>query len=229
VAPYSCSAEDIRAGGLSCTEDEPCAIFLEISAVDSNGHRILAAGNIHSESVTLSSVLLTSDDDGKTWTEAYPPIRSAGLDRIQFLDSQNGWISGGELSPLPRNPFFLITSDGGNSWRQRPLFNEEADNRFGAVQQVSFSRTGASAVVDRGQGSEVRYVLFESNDAGDTWQIRQESSKPIALPHPFAPSATWRERPDAATKSSIIERRVPGGWQPVASFAVRLAPCVPPQ
>lgn len=229
AVPFTCSAQDVHASGLSCTEDEPCAIFLEISAVDASGSRIIAAGNIHTESVTISSILLGSGDGGKTWTEVHPRMPAAVLDRIQFLDSQAGWIWGEELSPIPRNPFFLITSDGGASWREKPLFSEDADSRFGAVQQVSFTgKTDASAVVDRGQGADARYVLFESSDGGDSWQIRQESTKPIALPHPAVASTSWRARADGATKSFVIERHAAGGWQAVSSFAVHLTPCVPP-
>src|SRR5690348_171398 len=62
--PFRCTEEDLHAGGLSCSEEEPCAVFLELSAVTSTGNRILAAGNIHTESVTLYSILLASEDGG---------------------------------------------------------------------------------------------------------------------------------------------------------------------
>ena len=228
-APFTCTNEDIRAAGLSCTEDDPCPIFLELTAVDPVGNRVVVVGNIHSEATTLYSIVLASDDEGKTWSEPHERIRAAGFDRVQFLDLQNGWISGEELSPLPQNPFLLTTNDGGKSWVRRPIFNENVDSRFGLVQQVSFSdKTDGRLVVDRGLGSDDRYVLFDSNDGGETWQLRQESTKPIPLAHPAAASAAWRARADAPSKAFIIERHTPAGWQAIASFSVRLTPCVPP-
>ena len=39
--PYQCSLEDIRWAGLTCSEDEPCPIYLELSSVDAVGERRL--------------------------------------------------------------------------------------------------------------------------------------------------------------------------------------------
>ena len=35
--PYQCSLEDIRWSGLTCSEDEPCPIYLELSSVEAVG------------------------------------------------------------------------------------------------------------------------------------------------------------------------------------------------
>ena len=32
--PYQCSLEDIRWSGLTCSEDEPCSIYLELSSAE---------------------------------------------------------------------------------------------------------------------------------------------------------------------------------------------------
>src|ERR1700681_3385516 len=55
--PFQCTAEDIRWAGMTCSEDEPCPIYLELSTAEGLGNHIFAAGNIHSDTVTLSSVL----------------------------------------------------------------------------------------------------------------------------------------------------------------------------
>lgn len=238
LLPFQCTDEDIRAAGLSCSEDEPCGVFLELTAAArSAGGRIFAAGNIHAEAVTLYSVLLASGDGGQTWTEAYDRIRSAGLDRIQFAGaekgagSEKGWISGEELSPLPQNPFLLVTTDGGKTWTRRPILNDADENRFGTVQQFTFTVDNmGSLIVDRGLGSDDgRYVLYQSPDGGDDWQIRQESRKPLTLKGPPAVPADWRIRVDAASKAFQIERRQGERWNPAASFLVRLNPCKPPK
>src|SRR5580692_1769122 len=45
--PFQCTAEDIRWAGMACTEDEPCPIYLELSAAEGVGDHIFTAGNIH--------------------------------------------------------------------------------------------------------------------------------------------------------------------------------------
>src|SRR6202795_3976737 len=50
--PLQCTLEDIRLAGLSCSEEDPCPTYLDLTAVEAQGSRIFAAGNIHSESVT---------------------------------------------------------------------------------------------------------------------------------------------------------------------------------
>src|SRR5262245_48895795 len=47
--PFQCTDEDIHKGGLSCTEEDPCPTYLELSAVDGSGNRLLAVGNLHTE------------------------------------------------------------------------------------------------------------------------------------------------------------------------------------
>ena len=66
VAPFHCTEEDIRSAGLGCSEEDPCPVYLELSAVESTGLRIFAAGNIHAATATLYTMLLGSDDNGQT-------------------------------------------------------------------------------------------------------------------------------------------------------------------
>src|SRR3954463_15566993 len=85
VVPFQCTDEDIQLSGLTCSEEDPCPIYLELSAAEGAGQRLLVAGNLHTSAVTVFSTLLASEDGGRTWRETHERIRSAGLDRIQFL------------------------------------------------------------------------------------------------------------------------------------------------
>jgi len=230
LLPFHCTQDDIQWAGLSCSADEPCPVYLELAAVESGvppgPGRVFAAGNIHSSAVTLYSVLLASEDAGHTWREAYERIRGASLDRIQFLDAELGWTSGQALSPLPQDPFLLVTSDGGKTWRQRVIFTE---SRVGSIQQFQFSaKDSGSLIIDRGPGSEGgRYELYESPNAGESWTMRETSDRPIRLkPLPGAPSE-WRARADGPTQSFHLERRQGERWVSVASFSVKLGECQP--
>jgi photosystem II stability/assembly factor-like uncharacterized protein len=224
LVPFRCAEDDMLWAGLSCPADEPCPIYLELTAVETAGNKLFTAGNIHSQTVTLYSVLLGSDDSGLNWREIHPRIRGAGLDRIQFTDLANGWVSGEALSPLPQDPFLLLTSDGGSTWRQRPLF---AETRVGQIRQIRFtSKNEGSLVFDRGPGTgEERYELYESHDAGESWNIVRANNQPIRLENPAQSAATWRLQPEAKSQSFLLEHEEAGRWSAAASFAVDLGVC----
>ncbi len=227
VVAYHCMEEDLTWAGLSCSEEEPCRFFLELAALEATGSKIFLAGNIHSASSTLYSVLLASEDAGKTWTEPFERVRGAGLDHIQFVDFENGWIGGQVLQPLPQDPFLLITSDGGKSWRRRPIFGEPHP---GSILQFSFSsKSNGSLVVDRGEsGDSGRYELYESPNGGETWMVREMTDR-LPKVRGVTPNADWRVRPDAATKAFRIERRAGERWTVVASFSVPIGSCATPE
>jgi hypothetical protein len=227
LVPFHCTEEDIRSAGLGCSEQDPCPIYLELAAAESTGLRIFAAGNIHSATATLYTMLLGSDDNGRTWREVHERVRGAGLDHIQFVDVATGWTSGLSFSPLPEDPFLLMTSDGGKTWRPHAIFNEP---RFGSIQQFFFEdRESGSLVIDHGPGSDGdRYELFETNDGGETWNIRETSVKSIRIKRaPETPNADWRVRADGPTKSFSVERRQGQKWIPLAAFTVSLGACKP--
>lgn len=213
--------------GLTCSEDEPCEVYLELVGVESVAGRIFLTGNLHTRDVTMWSILLVSEDAGKTWTEAFDRMRSTGLEQIQFFDFEMGWIGGQLLLALPRDPFFLITDDGGKTWRKRALFSE---SRVGAIEQFAFeSRTVGQLLIDRTQTGESggRHEFYETNTGGDSWSLRQVSPDPIRLRRPRVPNADWRIRADARTKSFLVERRSSGNWSVVSAFLVTAGECKP--
>src|ERR1039457_5180338 len=53
LVPFHCTEEDIRSAGLSCSEQDPCPVYLELAAVESTSIRIFTAGNIHTATATL--------------------------------------------------------------------------------------------------------------------------------------------------------------------------------
>ena len=229
VVPFKCTEEDIQLAGLTCSDDDPCPIYLELAAVGSTGSKIVVAGNFHSAAVTMFSTLLASEDGGRTWREPHDRIRAAGLDRVQFLDSDTAWVAGEKLQPLPMDPFLLLTTDGGRSWRQRSIFSETAENRLGTIQQFWFtSKDSGSLIIDRGSGADGdRYELYESPDGGQSWSFKQSSTKPLTLRRAPVVSTEWRLRVDSRTQSYRVERRSGERWTDVAAFAVKVGACKP--
>jgi hypothetical protein len=214
---------------MACTQDDPCPVYAEIAGFQPLGQKLFLAGNIHDGSSTLFSLLLTSNDGGKSWTEPVERIKSAGLDRVMFADLEAGWISGHILQAIPRDPFFMITTDGGATWRRRPVFSEP---RVSAIDQFWFeSRTAGSMLLDRvqGAGSAGRYERYETMTGGDSWMIREVSSRKLALKgsREVVANLDWRLRADPKLKAHVIEHRDAGRWRTVAAFQVQVGECKP--
>src|SRR5580704_5488163 len=175
-----CSPEDADALGLTCSEDDPCPVYLELSAVECFEASIFVTGNLHTVDTTMFGLLLASDDGGKSWTEPVKRIRSGALEQIQFLDAQHGWASGMLLDPLARAPFILSTANGGQAWHRTPLSNEPA---FGTILQLWFdSVSRGQLIVDRSQGRTGQYQLYSTSNGGETWALKASSEEPMRLP-----------------------------------------------
>jgi photosystem II stability/assembly factor-like uncharacterized protein len=227
VLPFQCTHEDVGSAGFSCSEDAPCPVYLELGAAASAGNKFYVAGNIHSDAVTLYSVLLGSEDAGRSWREIHERIRSAGLDHLQFIDAETGWVGGQQLFPLPQDPFVLLTTDGGKSWRPSPVFGENSDYHFGSLQEMYFSsKTNGSLVVDRSSGGDPGpFALYESPDGGASWTVKEQSRKPLHVKGAPPPDADWRVRVDGVSKAFLMERRQGERWTVQASFAVNIGFC----
>jgi photosystem II stability/assembly factor-like uncharacterized protein len=226
MLPFQCTDDDVQWAGLTCSEEDPCPIYLELSAVAAQSKNIVAVGNLHTASVTLYTALLATNDGGQTWKDSHQRVRGAGLDHIQFLDSDTAWVTGLTLFPLAQDPFLLLTTDGGETWRTRPIASE---SHPGSIQQFYFtSRTEGTLVIDRGPAEQGdRYERYQSSDGGESWTIQEESTKPLRLRVAAGPSADWRLRADSASKSYVLERRQSERWTAVASFAVNVGACKP--
>jgi hypothetical protein len=224
--PYNCAEEELQWAGMSCTDDEPCTIYLELSSVIPDGKKIVAAGNMHSNSATLGSVLLLSEDSGATWKEPSARIRGTALDQVQFYNLQAGWAAGETQYPLSRDPFFLMTTDGGASWRQQPVGEE---GTAGSVQRFWFdSAQHGELIVDAGKtSSSGRYLTYESETGGENWTLRGKSDQLPKLRRapPSTEDPDWRLRPSKDGKAFQVEQRAGNQWTPVASFLVEVANC----
>ena len=221
--PFECTEADSQAAGLSCSEEEPCPVYLELANTEAVGNKLFLPGNLHTATTTLFSILLASEDTGKTWTEPHPRIRFGGLDQIQFIDFQNGWISGANLQSAPRDPFFLLTTDGGKTWRQRPI---SEDSRVAVIERFWFDTPHDGTMLMDARLETNRHELYETRTGGESWELRQASPSAIRVPRARESSESgWRIRIDAATKSYAIEKSEGPRWQKVAGFLVQVGSC----
>jgi photosystem II stability/assembly factor-like uncharacterized protein len=226
---FACSEEDLAAAGMSCSDEDPCPVYLELSGVASTGKKLALAGNLHGPSATLYSVLLTSDDSGANWKETAARIPGAALDQVQFVDLLHGWAAGETQVPLARDPFVLVTADGGVSWR-RKFVGEEGG--FGAVQRFWFdSIVHGGLIVDAGRtAKDGHYVLYESRTGGESWNIVSQTAQPPRLRGaPTVSDVDYRIATDSKSKAYVVEKRAGETWNRLASFLVQVASCGTPQ
>ncbi len=221
--PFNCRPEDISAAGLDCPTQSPCPVYLELNGIDSSASSIVAAGDFHTESATLASVLLSSTDSGKTWTEPFERMPLTTLDHVQFADTEHGWVSGWTGNALPQHPFLLATTDGGKSWRKLPI-GDDIDT--GSVAHFRFdSPNVGSLIVDTGGGAH--HQLFQTIDGGESWELQREADRPIPMPRTSSPppEPVWRLHADAAAKAYVIEHHATQGWVPVARILLAAGTC----
>jgi photosystem II stability/assembly factor-like uncharacterized protein len=221
----ACGEEEIHALGLSCSAEQPCPVFLELSDIEPVGSKLFISGNLHTSSSTLSSVMLATEDGGKTWFEPHDRVRSGVLDQIQFFDFETGWVAGQVVRALPRDPFFLLTTDGGKTWRRKPVYDEA---RVASIEHFRFeSRANGILILDRSRAGEAGVVheLLETMTGGESWSLREVSSKPIKPKQAAKPPTGWRLNPHGPTKSYRVERRQNERWTPMASFLIEAGEC----
>jgi photosystem II stability/assembly factor-like uncharacterized protein len=228
LLPNQCAEVDLAALGLTCSETEPCPSFLELSAVEALGSVLLAAGNVHTASTTLQSILLLSEDSGASWREAHPRIKAGALESMQFVDFATGWISGQASLGLPRDPFLLLTTDSGRTWRKVDIY---AESRVGVIESFFFqtARKGWLLVDNRGSGEAGKYEFYETQTGGSSWELREISNR-----IPKAAQAEQRSAPAGARlrvdeKKGLyrVDIRAGNGWKEVSSFRLKLEDCKP--
>lgn len=230
VLPNRCAEVDLPALGLTCSESEPCPTYLEFSSVETLGTVMLLAGNLHTTATTLQSILLVSEDGGATWREAHTRLRGSALEAMQFLDFSTGWLTGQSSLGLPRDPFIMLTTDSGRTWRKVDLF---AETRVGVIEDFAFqtAKRGWILVDNRGSGEAGKFELYETQTGGSSWELREISGNipRAAQPGQRQPSTAARVRVDDKRGLLRIETRAGNGWREVSAFKLKLEDCKPDQ
>ena len=223
---FSCAENDLQSAGLLCTEDEPCPIYLEINSIAPAGKKLFLAGDLHATAATLSTILLSSDDGGKTWKEPAERIPGGAIDQLQIYDLEHGWAAGEIQYPLSRDPFFLVTSDGGLSWRRREVSDEGGP---GSLLRFWFdSAQHGELIIDAGKSAPSgRYIDYESETGGESWMMRSTTAEQPKLRRapPSLENSDFRVRPSASGKTYQVEKRDGEKWDTMASLQIEVASC----
>lgn len=228
---FECGSKQIEDAGMVCTEEEPCPVYLELSGVEMVGAKLFVAGNFHTETAILASLLLVSEDEGKSFAEAHPRLPNSLLDQVQFVDFQHGFVSGNVAGSLAKDPFFLKTADGGKTWRQVAVFE---DGGFGVIGSFQFSSPAQGSLTIEGARGRGRFRRMETVTGGESWMTRELLDQAPAKERAArgsaaaaAPTPAWRVRGEAASKTLRLERREAGKWALAAAFQLAAGACKP--
>ena len=227
VLPLDCSYEHFNQAGITCSETLPCELLLELIAIENAGESIFTVGNVHTASATVASVLLMSEDAGKTWREPIGRYSGGTFEDVQFVGQNHGWVVGHQRElDSSTKPLLLSTYDAGKYW-QRYQISKDGDHT-GTILEFHFdTETHGFMIIDRGISTTDPFELHESMNGGKSWLIRQITShKPKLRNRPVASqSSNWQIRSDVGTGNYIIEHRHKDVWSIKSRFAFGLGAC----
>lgn len=140
--------------------------------------------------------LFRTEDGEDTWQEIINPYDSEDLQSciktgLSFSETAIGWATY-DCQGNYVEPFLDITADGGKSWAegQLPVPEGAAQSTdqgwcYSSSPRLTAESSGSllvTCVVDEGSGVKERSHLYQTNDAGKTWEIRDY---PGGEPHFF--------------------------------------------
>lgn len=202
--------------------DRPALISVKahqgaLLAVGRAGQRLVAVGE--------RGIVLLSDDDGRTWSQAKVPV-SVLLTAVHFVDAKSGWAVG-------HGGVVLHSIDGGSTWSLqldgRRAAKIEAEAAHKAVREGDeFSRqrlANAERFVQEGPDKPFLDVYFEdsqrglvvgayglafaTDDGGRTWSSLVEALRDPSGRHLYKVLAT-QDATLIAGESGAIYRRAAG-------------------
>jgi hypothetical protein len=227
--PPPCVAEDLYVPGVLCSPESPCDVFLELTSAGGASGRIFVAGDIHTSSGTVSTVLLASENDGLSWIDAGDRYEQAVLEQITFLDARNGWAPGQQtVGGVTQKPFILSTNNAGSTWRRWDI-QPAGDERSAVVHEYRFdSPEHGYLILERTASETDAFELYESHNGGRAWTIREISPAKPKIPGSLRARevSPWRVEPLPEAGVYLLQRRTEdGGWADVARFASSLGQC----
>jgi photosystem II stability/assembly factor-like uncharacterized protein len=152
----------------------------DMQFLDANNGWMMADLGAGAGSMIIS--VLKTTDGGATWTQAYtndPNVNTAGdgvarsglKQFITPLDMNTAWIGG--VVYAPGSVYLFRTDDGGKTWFPINLaLSEEVKSSDLLVDGMWFFSPSHGYMVLRIIGlDEIRTLIYETNDAGNTWDL----------------------------------------------------------
>ncbi len=166
-------------GGESWSKVEPLVgqPIKGLCAIDVLHVDFINAGHLDKRSIIHAAgrvggpaVLLSSFDEGKSWTVQDLSAQAAMILDVKFLDSQKGFLCAGTQADVDQShALVLMTLDGGKTWTKQ----YESTRPFETTWKCSFpSREVGYATVQNYDPDEMiaQRVVAKTIDGGQTWR-----------------------------------------------------------
>lgn len=156
-------------------EPETDARFTAFFFVDASRGWLTAVKHLFSDSYFLghSSVIMVTDDGGRSWkTQASFP-NEVKLTEIRFLNKTEGLAVGGQVidrRPQPYDDLLVLrTSNGGNEWNNiseaaKALIQIENESPSDAGQYIEWTKSSVLLLTRFGK-------IISTTDGGKTWKL----------------------------------------------------------
>jgi hypothetical protein len=227
--PSECRRPELAKLGLDCSEAAPCELFLELVDVQPGDEgRIYLIANLSTSSSVLAGVLLVSEDQGASWSDAADRIGAGAFEKLLFFEHESGWAAGQAVGEsVSRAPFLLGSDDGGKNWTRYPVW-AGPEERSGSILDLYFDSPdhGFLSIETTGSSGDP-FELYESVTGGASWSIREiTSERPrIRRSRRIAADPTWRIGENPAQGVYEVQRLEDGSWKTAGRFAVTLGAC----
>ena len=147
---------------------------------------------------TAGPQLYQTGDSGRTWNAIIGTTGASGFYNLFFTDSKNGFAEGSSQ--------MAFTTDGGNTWKIKPLPSKGALTLF-------FINSSTGFYGDNKGGD-----LYKTSDGGNTWT---SSFKTSVTPDNYYPCFINNDTGFVATSSGLFESTIDGGqnWKSLGTFS----------
>lgn len=205
-------------------------VDLSVSIYGLDKNIALLLGSLQTSAVSIRSLLLRSEDGGRSWREVMTPATGSDVIRLFFLNKQTGWALLGQTSEGPGQLYLYKTRDSGKSWKKVSRIPKRHytgwPKGFGFIDE----RNGRIEMLYDGAAPTDGFAVMSTSDGGISWQetrslsldeyrenYERESEEPSADYVTARDGTQWKLQEQPNGQVSILRRRRPGGKWSIAS------------
>jgi len=147
------------------------SVSLSVDSVAQLDDKVLLIGGSYSTTASMRSVLLRSDDAGRTWHDAGFWLTGSATGDIFVLDAQHAWAVVSWMVESWGAPFVVFrTTDGGKTW-QRARQNLPIDKNIGVANDFGICFASPNDGVAWLSGTTGIRYHYLTTDGGMTWRL----------------------------------------------------------
>jgi len=207
-------------------------VYLSVSIYGFDKNLAFLLGSLKTPAVSIRSLLLRSEDGGRSWMEVMEPVTGSDVIRLFFLSKQTGWALLGETSEGPGQLYIYKTKDSGKSWKKVSRIPKRHytgwPKGFGFIDE----RNGRMEMLYDGAAPTDGFAVMSTSDGGITWQetrslsldeyrdnYEEESEEPSTDYVTARDGSQWKLQEQPNRQISVLRRRHSGGeWDTVSTL-----------